>query len=89
MVDESCPKKSVSPPEPMFAKIACLARGTPGVDSENCPEGATCAKMAMRIVNLDFERRAYHVKESYKVKNFTRPKTDEYRWVDLPGFQLD
>jgi len=45
--------------------------------------------LAMRLEYIDFVKRAYQVKESYKRARFSNPKTDKHRWVDLPDFLLE
>jgi|GEM_PF-400142 len=45
--------------------------------------------LAMRVEYLDFSKKAYQVRESYKRENFTKPKNGLFRWVDLPEFLLD
>ncbi len=45
--------------------------------------------ISMRAEHLDFNKRAYQVTESYKRENFSKPKSDKFRWVDLPDFLLE
>lgn len=45
--------------------------------------------LAMRYEYLDFANQKYRVRESYKRENFTKPKTGEFRWVDMPDFLLE
>ena len=42
--------------------------------------------LAMRYEYLDLDRRTYFVAESYKCRDFKRPKTGKTRLVDLPDF---
>lgn len=44
MVDGTCPKKSVSPTEPMFDNTAYQAGGSVGVNPGDSPGRTACAK---------------------------------------------
>lgn len=44
--------------------------------------------LAMRAEYLNFQKMAYQVTEGYKRGVFSKPKTGEFRWVDLPDFLL-
>ncbi len=44
--------------------------------------------LAMRVKNLDFNKMAYHVAESYKVKRFKKPKFGKTRIVDFPTYLI-
>ena len=45
--------------------------------------------LAMRLGHLDFDRMAYHVAESFKLKRFKKPKFGKTRIVDLPAYLVD
>jgi integrase len=45
--------------------------------------------LAMRMEYVDLIKRAYQVRESFKGDSFSKPKSDKYRWVDLPNFLLE
>jgi integrase len=42
--------------------------------------------LALRVKNLDFDKMAYHVNESYKLKRFKKPKFGKTRILDLPSY---
>jgi len=42
--------------------------------------------LAMRIRNLDWRVPAYHVTESFKLFEFSRPKKGKQRWVNVPTY---
>ncbi len=44
--------------------------------------------LAFHTKNMDFDKKVYQVKESFKRHKFNKPKSSEYRWVDLPDFLM-
>jgi integrase len=45
--------------------------------------------LAMRLKNLNIEKKSYLVAESFKLKRFKKPKQDKTRFVDFPDFLVD
>ncbi len=45
--------------------------------------------LAVRFENLDFNKMNYHIKQSFKLKQFRLPKKGKKRFVDLPNFLMD
>lgn len=45
--------------------------------------------LALRLENLNFNKRNYHITESYKLKKFGLPKKGKKRLVDLPDFLIE
>ena len=45
--------------------------------------------LAMRFENLDFNKKNYHITQSFKLKRFRLPKKGKKRFVDFPDFLMD
>lgn len=45
--------------------------------------------LAMRLVNLDLHRMAYHVVENYKLQRFRRPMLGKTRLIYFPAFLVE